>query len=96
MRRGELLGLRWVDIDLIDATFTVSQALVEVHGTVIEIETKTPAGNRTITLDPMTVAVLAEHRRRQQRAFACRSGWVASYSPMGVVAMNDASSVGSR
>jgi len=58
MRRGEVLGLRWTDVDLIDATLTVSQ-LVEIRGTVIAVETKTPAGNRTITL--------THHRRRPHR-----------------------------
>jgi hypothetical protein len=37
---------------------------------VIAVETKTPAGNRTVTLDPTTAVVLAAHRRRQRRTFA--------------------------
>jgi integrase len=67
LRRGELVGLRWVDVDLTDATLTVTQTLVELPGVVAESEPKTAAGNRTITLDPATVNVLTDHRRRQRR-----------------------------
>ncbi|GIM91312.1 hypothetical protein Ato02nite_031050 [Paractinoplanes toevensis] len=64
-----LVGLRWVDVDLADATLTVTRTLVELPGVLAESEPKTAAGNRTITLDPATVTVLADHRRRQQRRY---------------------------
>jgi len=47
----------------------VTLTLVELPGVVAESEPKTAAGNRTITLDPTTVTVLANHRRRQQRLY---------------------------
>jgi integrase len=66
LRGGELVGLRWVDVDLADATLMVTRTLVELPGVVAESEPKTAAGNRTVTLDPATVQILADHRRRQQ------------------------------
>jgi integrase len=70
LRRGELVGLRWIDIDLVDASLTVAQTLVEIPGTVARSAPKTAASNRTITLDPATVTVLTDHRRHQQAVYA--------------------------
>jgi integrase len=66
MRRSELLGLRWEDVDLDRATIRVVQKLVEgPDGYELRRSTKTASGARTIALDADTVAVLREHRRRQ-------------------------------
>jgi integrase len=70
LRRGELVGLRWIDIDPADASLIVAQTLVEIPGTVTRSEPKTAASNRTITLDRATVAILTAHRQRQQRLYA--------------------------
>jgi integrase len=67
LRRGEICGLRWDDIDL-EATMPslrVRQQLVEVNGRVTVGEPKTRAGRRTIALDPITVAELRRHRAKQ-------------------------------
>lgn len=67
MRRGELLGLRWRDIDLETATITVrrSAGLIRVKdegAAVLEGPTKT-GKPRVIDLDPGTVAVLRAWKR---------------------------------
>jgi integrase len=57
MRRGELLGLRWRDVHLLDSHVVVREALV--NGT-----TTTPKGRasrRVIELGPRTAQLLAEH-----------------------------------
>jgi integrase len=65
MRRGEILGLRWGDVDLEAARISVRHAVVSVAYAVLESTPKTHQA-RVIDLDPETVAVLGEHRRRQK------------------------------
>ena len=66
MRRGEILGLRWKDIDLEEGQLTVNQGLVRVSGEgLVFQEPKTKLSNRTISLSPMVVKVLREHKKRQ-------------------------------
>jgi integrase len=64
MRRGECLGLRWQDLDLDTGRASISQTLVMVVHDVRIGSPKTSRGRRTVALDPDTVAVLREHRRR--------------------------------
>ena len=66
MRRGEVLGLRWSDLDLDRGTLAVCQTIVNVAYAVTVSEPKTARGRRTISLDPRTVATLRAHRARQQ------------------------------
>jgi integrase len=65
LRRGEVCGLRWEDVDLDTGTLRVSQQLVSVAGKVQAGEPKTAHGARVVALDPGTVSVLRDHRRRQ-------------------------------
>jgi integrase len=60
-RRGELCALRWERIGWDNRTLTISQAIVEVKGGIVEKDTKTHSIRR-IALDEQTVAVLAEHK----------------------------------
>lgn len=64
MRRGELCGLRWDDVDLDAGVLTVRRARIVVDGQAVEGAPKTNAGVRTVVLDPGTVAALSTHRRR--------------------------------
>src|SRR5262249_13454051 len=64
MRQGEVLGLRWCDLDLDRARLSVSQALVAVGYEVVH-STPQSQGDRVIDLDAETVNQLRAHRRRQ-------------------------------
>lgn len=64
MRRGELLGLRWSDVDLARARLTVLRQLTSTDHQVRIGEPKTARGRRTIDLDPNTVAVLEALQKR--------------------------------
>jgi integrase len=65
MRRGEVLGLRWSDIDLEHGTLAVRQTIVNIAYKVTVSEPKTARGRRTISLDPATAALLRAHRNLQ-------------------------------
>lgn len=65
MRRGEVLGLRWSDVDLDRARISVRHAVVTVAYAVLESTPKTHQA-RVIDLDPDTVEQLRAHHRRQQ------------------------------
>ena len=65
MRRGELLGMRWCDVDLDEATVSVRQIRTVARYEVLTLTPKTDKGARTIALDPETVAVLRAHRVAQ-------------------------------
>src|SRR6266700_699129 len=70
MRRGELLGLRWNDIDMEHATLQVKRTLSYIatpSGTscYVESEPKTASSRRTIALPPFVIEALKRHRARQ-------------------------------
>lgn len=67
LRRSELLGLRWQGVDLDSGELSVTDSLVLVdHQPVLRpFEGKTTSCRRVLALDPETVAILRDHRRRQ-------------------------------
>ena len=67
MRRGELLGLRWSDVDLAKAKLTVNQSLERLAGKTVFKSPKTTGSRRTITLPALTVEALSAHRAKQAR-----------------------------
>jgi integrase len=66
MRRGELAGLRWVDIDFDHATVSPTIPRVVVDHQVHDSAPKTERGRRRrLALDPITLAALQAQRQRQ-------------------------------
>ena len=69
MRLGELLGLRWEDVDLDAGRLAVRRALQRRPGVGLEfIEPKSARARRTVLLSQRAVGALREHRRRQLEA----------------------------
>lgn len=77
MRRGELVGLRWEDVDVDGGVITVRQQHVAVNHTVHVRPAKTEAGrHRRIRLDAGTVEMLRAVLSAQRRArLAIGPGW---------------------
>jgi integrase len=65
LRRGELLALRWDDLDLERGTLRVARSLTREKGRYLMGDTKTKKGRRRVNLTPRTVAALKAHRKRQ-------------------------------
>lgn len=65
LRRGEAVGLRWVDVDLEEGLLHVRQQVIEHGGILHASEPKSAASRRTLALDARTVVLLREHRARQ-------------------------------
>jgi integrase len=67
LRRGELLGLRWSDIDLEAGTLEVNQALQRVSSELEIAELKTETSHRAFDLNkaPELLDALRAHRTRQ-------------------------------
>jgi integrase len=82
MRRGELLGPRWTDLDLDAGVLNVAQTRVKGGGTVGYGRPKTAKGRRAIALDEATVAMLKAHRKTQARE---RLAWGPGYRDEGLI-----------
>jgi integrase len=85
MRRGELLGLRWADVDLDGRTLRVSQSLQRLatgsdgkgrKTALLATEVKTDGSRRTIMLPDSIVRALRAHKARQaQERLVAGSSW---------------------
>jgi len=83
LRRGEVLGLPWTDLDLDGGTLTVRETLPdidELDQDYLDFEDpKSAAGERVLSLDAHTVAVLRAWRRQQTtERLAYGPAWVDS------------------
>jgi integrase len=80
LRRGEVAGLRWCDVDLDNAVIHIAWQLQQRDGDLVVGPPKTAAGQRWVALDSLTVEALRAHRRHQlaelREAGAVDTGYV--------------------
>jgi len=67
MRRGELCGLQWGDVDLDKATLRVKRSVEETRAGLRLKSPKTKRGRRSLTLPPETVTMLRNHKVQQMQ-----------------------------
>ena len=65
MRRGEVLGLRWIDVDFARGRLSIRETVISVAYEMQVSEPKTRKGRRSIALDEVTMRALGAHRRAQ-------------------------------
>jgi integrase len=76
MRQGELLGLRWSDVDLERGVLSVRQTYARGATGALEVSTpKTARGRRSIALSTDDVAALRRHRTWQLEARLAAPAW---------------------
>jgi integrase len=66
LRRGELFGLRWDDLDLETGTLEVVQTLQRVGGELRFVRPKTDDSERSVPLPGICTEALKAHRERQK------------------------------
>ena len=71
-RQGELLGLRWQDVDFATGVVTIRRTLQRVGGEWVVQDTKTAKSRRSLPLPSRLLGVLRAHRDRQ--TFEARAG----------------------
>ena len=64
LRRGELLGLKWVDIDLERGDLRVRRQIARINGEVVEAPLKTKNAYRTLPLAEDTIGVLKAQKQK--------------------------------
>ena len=72
MRQGEIIGLRWEDVALVDGILRVNRSVYEG----VASPPKTAAGQRTIRLSERAVLALERHRTNVVAQGESGSGWV--------------------
>jgi integrase len=82
MRRGEVVGLRWQDVDLDGRCLFIVQQITEVRGRSVVGTPKTRRGARVVPLDDGTVGRLRAHHEVQALE---RAAWDAGWHDSGLV-----------
>ncbi len=60
MRRGEIIGLKWRDLDLTTGELHIARQVIRVKGETVVSQPKTKSSIRTVILAPDMVEILAE------------------------------------
>ena len=67
LRRGEILGLKWSNINFDNNTLSIKQQLVYTKNAVIETTPKTENSRRTIVLPNSIIVILKRHKKDQDK-----------------------------
>ncbi|MHB8648235.1 MAG: tyrosine-type recombinase/integrase [Thermomicrobiales bacterium] len=66
LRKGEILGLTWENVDFDKGTLTVAKQIQRIKGVKQSVDTKTKMSARTVAMPPPVVDALWRHRTRQK------------------------------
>ena len=69
LRRGELLGLKWSDIDWKNGIIKVRRQVARVNGEIVEAPLKTKNSYRVVSISPQAIKVLREQKRKTKDTY---------------------------
>ncbi len=79
-RQGELLGLKWEDVDFARGTLQIRRTLERIeHAVPVFAEPKSATSRRLVALGPAAVDVLRVHKARQNEERLAAGGYYADY-----------------
>lgn len=87
LRRGELLGLKWEDIDLERGTIQVRRQIARIDGEVVEALLKTKNSYRSVSIGQDAVEILKEQREKTNSEYVFPSPTGGPISPDSVLHM---------
>ena len=87
LRRGELLGLKWEDIDLAQGVIRVRRQVCRIDGEVKEVPLKTKNAYRNISISQDAVDMLKEMEKRKSSEYVFPSPTGGPISPDSVLNM---------
>lgn len=82
VRRGEAVGLRWEDVDLVGGCLFVIQQITDVNGRSVVSTPKTRRGQRLVPIDRESVGMLRRHQETQTLE---RAAWGPGWNDLGLV-----------
>ncbi len=71
LRRGELLALRWDDLNVKDRILSVSKQVTRIDGELVVTEPKTKNSVRKVALSQQAVALLVQEHEQHPTAPSC-------------------------
>ena len=69
LRRGELLGLKWQDIDWKNGIIKVRRQVARVDGEIVKTPLKTKNSYRAVSISPQAIEVLRERKPMTSMCF---------------------------
>ncbi len=87
LRRGELLGLKWEDIDWENGTIQVRRQIARIDGEVVEAPLKTKNSYRSVSIGQDAVQILKEQQRKASSQYVFPSPTGGPISPDSILNM---------
>ena len=87
LRRGELLGLKWSDIDFNQGILHIRRQVARINGEVVEAPLKTENSYRTLPIGADAVGILLEQRKNTHSEYVFPSPTGGPISPDSVLHM---------